>query len=240
MATFVLAVSFVMKRASDDTKASEPDPRASFWLKKILRLFLVGLFQQLGESLAKYPDVTTLMRLVLVPGPSDPWPSHCLPRPGIPRSIVKPLLSFLSQDQLYLASNPCRIKWMSQEIVVFREDLAGKMCRNMCVDVLRDTKSIKDGEPMDLPKHLVQTILDQAHLCPFPMNVQPIIWEHDQALRLYPMPTATVLADNYPAYDLTYEGCHVFNPGSFGLGGRPVWAIYEVASRTSQQSELPF
>lgn len=36
---------------------------------------------------------------------------------------------------------------------------------------------------------LVSTILDQAHLSPMTQQVRPISWEHDHALRLYPMPT---------------------------------------------------
>jgi len=126
---------------------------------------------------------------------------------------------------------------MSQEIVIFRENLASKMCRNV-IEALKDPTVAADEEDVNITKFLVQTILDQAHLSPFPITVSPVIWEHDQALRLYPMPTALVLADSYPAYTLTYEGCHVFNPGSFGVGSRPVWANYHVATRTSEQSEL--
>lgn len=41
-----------------------------------------------------------------------------------------------------------------------------------------------------LPLQLVQTILDQGHLSPLSLSVQPIIWELDHTMRLYPMPTA--------------------------------------------------
>lgn len=41
-------------------------------------------------------------------------------------------------------SNPCRIQYCTQEIVVFREDIVTKMCRN-CV------KFPEDG---DVPKHV--------------------------------------------------------------------------------------
>lgn len=33
------------------------------------------------------------------------------------------------------------------------------------------------------------------------------------------MPTSIILADKYERYELTYEGCHVFNPGRFVCGG---------------------
>ncbi|KAI7943172.1 hypothetical protein MJO29_013016 [Puccinia striiformis f. sp. tritici] len=96
---------------------------------------------------------------------------------------------------------------------------------------------------------LVQTILDQAHLSPFPIPASPVIWEQDQALRLYPMPTAVRIVlpnlemipccvGSYPAYTLTYEECHVFNPGSFGIGSRPVWANYHMATCTSEQRSV--
>jgi DNA polymerase epsilon subunit 2 len=36
---------------------------------------------------------------------------------------------------------------------------------------------------------LVQTILDQSHLAPLPLQVRPVLWEFDQSLRLFPLPT---------------------------------------------------
>ncbi|CAH7688783.1 DNA polymerase alpha/epsilon subunit B-domain-containing protein [Phakopsora pachyrhizi] len=204
---------------------------------KVIELYR-SLFSKMATSLSKFPLLTSNIHLILVPGPNDPWDSTLLPRHPLPKSIVQPLLSSSSKippERLHLASNPCRIRWMSQEMVIFREDLASKLCRNLMSDVLRDPSLSSDGASVDITKNLVQTILDQAHLSPFALNVQPVAWEFDQALRLYPMPTALVLADSYSAYNLTYEGCHVFNPGSFGVGSRPVWSNYHVASRTSEQ-----
>ncbi|EFP94424.2 uncharacterized protein PGTG_20380 [Puccinia graminis f. sp. tritici CRL 75-36-700-3] len=192
-----------------------------------------------STNFSKFSLVTEHIHLIFVPGPNDPWDSTMLPRQALPASIVKPLLHSTSQipsGHLHFGSNPCRIRWMSQEIVIFRENLASKMCRNV-IEALKDPTIAADEEDIDITKFLVQTILDQAHLSPFPITVSPVLWEHDQALRLYPMPTALVLADSYPAYTLTYEGCHVFNPGSFGIGSRPVWANYHVATRTSEQRQ---
>lgn len=36
----------------------------------------------------------------------------------------------------------------------------------------------------------MQTILDQAHLSPLTINIQPTLSEYDHSLRLYPLPTA--------------------------------------------------
>lgn len=42
---------------------------------------------------------------------------------------------------------------------------------------------------------LVQTVLDQSHLAPLSLQVRPVLWEFDQALRLFPLPTAV---SDYP------------------------------------------
>jgi hypothetical protein len=42
-----------------------------------------------------------------------------------------------------------------------------------------------------------------------------------------------VLADKYDSYRMTYEGCHVFNPGRF-LGRSLGFSTYTPASRESE------
>jgi hypothetical protein len=42
-----------------------------------------------------------------------------------------------------------------------------------------------------------------------------------------------ILADKYERYDLTYEGCHVFNPGSF-VGNSFEWSVYYPATGKSE------
>lgn len=69
-----------------------------------------------------------MTHFVLVPGPTDPWSSDLLPRAPLPESIVKPLLAKI--PHVTIASNPCRIRWYSQEIVVLREDVMSRMHRN--------------------------------------------------------------------------------------------------------------
>ncbi|KAG0149090.1 hypothetical protein CROQUDRAFT_40505 [Cronartium quercuum f. sp. fusiforme G11] len=200
-----------------------------------------ALFAKLASTLAKYSNITPHIHFVIVPGPHDPWSSTTLPRPSLPQAIVKPLLSSASRvpkENIHLASNPCRIRWMSQELVVFREDLMSKMCRNLVSESLKDPTLALETEREDMSKFLVQTILDQAHLSPLSLHIRPVLWEFDQALRLYPMPTALVLADKYPPYRLTYEGCHVFNPGSFGVGSKAIWANYHLATRTSEERSV--
>lgn len=37
---------------------------------------------------------------------------------------------------------------------------------------------------------LVQSILDQGHLCPLTISIQATVSDYDHSLRLYPLPTA--------------------------------------------------
>lgn len=63
-------------------------------------------------------------------------------------------------------------------------------------------------------RKLIKTILDQSHLTPFSPSIRPVYWDFGSALSLYPLPTALVLADaEMPSFAITYEGCHVMNPG---------------------------
>ncbi|KAJ4314475.1 DNA-directed DNA polymerase epsilon, subunit B [Fusarium piperis] len=79
---------------------------------------------------------------------------------------------------------------------------------------------------------LVKTLLDQGYLAPFRQTIRPIHWDYASALHLYPLPTAMVLLDTTaPPFCVTYEGCHVMNPGSVLVPGRKGvgrWVEYEV------------
>ncbi|KAG9044272.1 DNA-directed DNA polymerase epsilon, subunit B [Tulasnella sp. UAMH 9824] len=185
-------------------------------------------FDALADLLAGYPDVAQRSHFVFVPGPLDPWGSSTLPRPPLPASFGTRVRAKL--PKVHFASNPCRIKLCGQEIVVFRHDLMAKMLRNL-IGVKPETDS------GDLKRYLVQTILDQGHLSPLSLSVQPIIWELDHTMRLYPMPTALILADKYERYELTYEGCHVFNPGTF-QGTEFGFSTYYPETRRSEPSRL--
>ena len=47
-----------------------------------------------------------------------------------------------------------------------------------------------DGDSLDndITQQLVQSILDQAHLCPLPLHVRPVYWDLDYTLRMTPLP----------------------------------------------------
>ncbi|KAF2173664.1 hypothetical protein M409DRAFT_61979 [Zasmidium cellare ATCC 36951] len=70
-------------------------------------------------------------------------------------------------------------------------------------------------------KRLILSLLPQSTLSPFPLTVRPTHWDFTtSALSLYPLPHALVLADSEaPPFTLTFEGCHVMNPGRLVEGG---------------------
>jgi DNA polymerase epsilon subunit 2 len=47
----------------------------------------------------------------------------------------------------------------------------------------------------DVTEQMVESILDQAHLCPLPAVASPVHWELDHALRLVPLPHLVSHAD---------------------------------------------
>jgi DNA polymerase epsilon subunit 2 len=100
--------------------------------------------------------------------------------------------------------------------------------------------------PSDLQaaRKLVKTVLDQGCLSPFRIANRPVLWDFASALQLYPLPTAMVLADTEaPAFCVTYEGCHVMNPGSVVAPGRrgiAKWIEYDVKNKAGKVREALF
>ncbi|TFK75812.1 epsilon DNA polymerase [Pluteus cervinus] len=186
-------------------------------------------FDALADLVASYPLITRYTHFVLVPGPLDPTVNSTLPRMHLMSSFTSRLRTKI--PKLHLASNPCRIKFFNQEIVVFREDTMSRMLRNI-VGVKPDARSD------DLKRFLVQSILDQSHLSPFTINIQPVLSDYDHALRLYPLPTVVVLADKYDRFKITYTGCHVFNPGRFVGTSSFTFSAYKPAESNSEECVL--
>lgn len=185
-------------------------------------------FDSLADLIASYPQITRETHFVFVPGPLDITGSSALPRRPILSTFTSHLRSKI--PKVHFTSNPCRLKFFGQEIVIFREDTMARMLRNTI-----GIKPNVTGE--DLRRYLVQSILDQSHLTPLTTHIQPVLPDFDHALRLYPLPTAVILADKYEKYKLTYSGCHVFNPGGF-VGNSFSFSTYCPAERSSEEGVL--
>ncbi|ETN39447.1 uncharacterized protein HMPREF1541_05670 [Cyphellophora europaea CBS 101466] len=145
------------------------------------------------------------------------------------------------KGEVVWASNPARMSLFgpTEELVLFRDDISSRMRRNAinfpALEKSKDDSATaeggdeavkaaashlptKDKSNLDLAtqigRRITKTLLDQSHLSPFPLSLRPVAWDFASALSLYPLPTALVMADaEAPPFCVTYEGCHVMNPG---------------------------
>ncbi|NXY10707.1 DPOE2 polymerase, partial [Pteruthius melanotis] len=169
---------------------------------------LKGSLKALADIICEYPSIHKSSRFVFVPGPEDPGLGSVLPRPPLAENITQEFRQLVPFS--VFTTNPCRIQYCTQEIIIFREDLVNKMCRN-CVRF--------PSNNLDIPNHLAKTILSQGHLTPLPLYVSPVFWAYDYSLRVYPVPDLLVIADKHDPFAVTNTDCLCINPGSFPRSG---------------------
>ena len=129
-----------------------------------------------------------------------------------------------------IADTGCNMLVCGQQVVIAREGLLAKMKR--CVVVPPNV----EAETADLHKHLVKTLLDQAHLNPLPPNDSAAYSKHHHALWLHPAPEVLVLAARGNQYDVEYEDTLAFNPGAFATTFS--WQVYYPETRKAEVSSL--
>uniref|UniRef100_A0A7N8WW56 DNA polymerase epsilon subunit n=1 Tax=Mastacembelus armatus TaxID=205130 RepID=A0A7N8WW56_9TELE len=180
----------------------------------------------LADAICSYPSIHSSSRFVFVPGPEDPGPATILPRPPLADHITEEFRQRVPFS--VFTTNPCRVQYCSQEMVIIREDLVNKMCRN-CVRLPNNN--------LDIPNHFVKTILSQGHLTPLPLYVSPVFWAYDYSLRVYPVPDVIVFADKYDPFSINNADCLCINPGSFPRSGF-TFKVYYPSNRTVEDSKL--
>ena len=266
-------------------------------------------FNSLASILSGASSLLQRTTFIFVPGDNDPWVSSfsagastVLPRKSIPdlfTSRIKRAFTAANAEaeratgrqtdgEAIWTTNPSRLSLFgpSQEIVLFRDDISGRLRRNAVrfrgpeKDEMQDgdhqattSNAIDPPEPMDIDtsvqaaesslpavetphsaaqdtptdevlaaRKLVKTILDQGYLSPFPLSIRPVSWDYISSLQLYPLPTALVLVDaEIPAFTVTYEGCHVLNPGQLMVPGKRKlarWVEYDVRLRRGAVREM--
>ena len=183
-------------------------------------------FKSLGDIIVKFPTLLEKSQFVFVPGPLDPGPGNVLPKPAIPSILTQGISERV--PGAHFSSNPCRIQFGTEEMVVFREDIINKMCRQ-CVHFPSGTT--------DMPTQFVKTILSQAHLCPLPLHARPTYWTYDHTLWLYPIPDLVVIGDKCDPYTVPSSGCTVINPGSF-LNTGFEFKVYIPSTKTVEDSKI--
>ena len=191
-------------------------------------------FERLAEMLQDFPRLRQESRFVFVPGPGDPGLSAALPRPAMQKSLVGSFVEKVPRAQF--ASNPAKIRYFSQDLVFFRDDLQAKMRRNCLIPP--DDDKLTDKQEWPVFQHLVATLVQQAHLCPLPLTQSPIYWEFDHSLWLYPAPNFIFLGDRSETQCAAMnDETSLMNPGCFADDGS--FLFYRPATRTYDFSAVP-
>lgn len=229
-------------------------------------------FDNLSHILSEFPTIVNTVKLVLIPGINDPWQStfslgaynvNTLPQKSLPRLFLNRLERLLPNGNLVNGWNPLRINYLSQEIVVFRDDMVNHLKRNEIIlpsDIEKEVARVQsemqsDGQihaheistaTLHIPPKIkqarkwVKTILDQGHLQPFmSKSVDP---NYSQSLRIEPLPTTLILCDStFPTFEVTYNGCKVANVGDIMGSKRKLnYTEYIPSSRSFHFREVYF
>lgn len=82
----------------------------------------------IGDMLKNCDNLKNHTDLILIPSLDEIYSPNILPKPALPESLCVDLRK--KYARLILATNPCRIQYCTQQIVVCRADLITKLCRN--------------------------------------------------------------------------------------------------------------
>jgi DNA polymerase epsilon subunit 2 len=94
-------------------------------------VILLDGFHRWTELVLAYPDLLKQCKFIFVPGIHDPGPGNLLPRPRLHHSVTSQVSTRIKN--VVFTSNPCRIRYGTQQIVIFREDILSRMRRNTLI-----------------------------------------------------------------------------------------------------------
>ncbi|ODQ65505.1 hypothetical protein NADFUDRAFT_5169, partial [Nadsonia fulvescens var. elongata DSM 6958] len=208
-------------------------------------------FDGLASLLSSFPELTTSSKFVFVPGDNDPWRATLFGGVAGTTYPLKPIPSMFTSrlnrvlTDVVWTSNPTRMLYLSQEIVIFRDQVDERLRRNNINFSPSVSSNIEDDNNDDirsaevasksvfseenskspseilspyvqLARKVARTLLDQSHLLPYTLSTKSVSWDHDAALWMTPLPNLLVMADtSAPVSRVTYEGCKVVNCGKF-------------------------
>lgn len=85
-------------------------------------------FKKLANIVSEFQLIQQKTHFIFIPGPYDLGAPKILPRSSIPKCIIEDFMKVVPNT--HLATNPCRLQYCTKEIVVFRENMLSKLCRN--------------------------------------------------------------------------------------------------------------
>lgn len=209
------------------------------------------LFDGFAEFIERIKNVRQC-RFVFVPAANDPGcVDALLPRPSIPEPIFDAWKR--AKFDFVAASNPCRIVYFTQEIVIFRHEITQQM-RSKSLNAQLIVNIGKSAEEQDYETQIqlsqdnamqmadhqkaLKSCLDQSTLSPFSLASQTVLWDSDHSLSLYPIPDALITAERQNCYEFAYEDCKCANPGSFP-SAEGSFLLYNPAQKRFDLCEMP-
>ncbi|XP_012153636.1 DNA polymerase epsilon subunit 2 [Megachile rotundata] len=159
--------------------------------------------KDLRDMIMQYPSIKESSKFIFVPASDDVGSPKILPRSPLPKYITENFRKNI--PGAIFTTNPCRIQYCTKEIVVIREDILTKMCRN----------TLNFPHTGNIYDHYAKSIICQSHLTPLSLSIVPIYWKHDHALQINPTPDLIVSADKFESYETKHSNCHIINPGLF-------------------------
>lgn len=85
-------------------------------------------FRTMADLIVEYPNILETTKFIFVPGSGDIGGFKIFPRGPMPQHCLKYFINKVPNT--ILAPNPCRIQICTKEIIVLRENLVSKFCRN--------------------------------------------------------------------------------------------------------------
>ncbi|CAH8434388.1 unnamed protein product [Schistosoma haematobium] len=128
---FILSGNFL---SADSIGKTCPERRLI--LRRLLRQLITIFKNNFPDSESQHTSQSNQSpKLILIPGPEDPVyaPKHILPRPSLGIDLIsdnKDRSSSSCPPWLHLASNPCRLRLYTREIVIFRVNYSRLLVRH--------------------------------------------------------------------------------------------------------------
>lgn len=202
------------------------------------------LFDDFAEFIERIKNVRQC-RFVFVPAGNDPgFVDSMLPRPAIPEPIFDAWKR--AKFDFVLTSNPCRIVYFSQEIVIFKNEITQQMRTKSLNSHLIEKKEAEEDFELTTKQEIkltdyqksLKSFLDQSTLSPFSISNQTVLWDSDHSLSLYPIPDVLIVAERQNCYEFAYEDCKCANPGSFP-SSEGSFLLYSPAQKRFDLCEIP-
>ena len=162
--------------------------------------------RNLAAVVKRYPQFCLKTRLVIVPGPEDPPFPNILPKSGILKSLIQPLIQVVPNTTLM--SNPARMSFYGQNWMLFRYDILQTLLSNTILQP-------HPNDPDSSKRHLVFSLLSQSTLFPMNPSKYPQVAKLQHSLRLFPKPDVLFLADTYSEYSILQNDVFVVNVPPF-------------------------